>query len=52
MVMGSASSPRRRMSARVSSAMRRQLTNSFEPGSRPMKTFSQIVIFGARVNSW
>ena len=26
--------------------MRRQLTNSREPGSRPMKTFSAIVMFG------
>ena len=51
-VIGSASSPRRRVSARVSSAMRRQLTNSREPGSRPMNTFSQIVMFAARVNSW
>ena len=51
-VMGSASRPRRRVRARVSSAIRRQLTKSFDPGSRPMKTFSQIVMFGARVNSW
>ena len=42
----------RRVSARVSAAICRQLTNNREPGSRPMKTFSAIVMFGARVNSW
>ena len=36
----------------ATAAMRRQLTNSFEPGSRPMNTFSAIVMSGARVNSW
>ena len=38
--------------ARVSAAILRQLTKGFGPGSRPMKTFSAIVMFGASVNSW
>ena len=41
-----------RVMARVLAAMRRQLTNDLSPGSRPMKTFSAIVMLGARVNSW
>ena len=49
---GSRSRPSRLVIARVSAAMRRQLTNRRGPGSRPMKTFSAIVMLGARVNSW
>ena len=50
-VRGLMSRPMRLVSARVSAAILRQLTNGFMPGSRPMKTFSAMVILGARVNS-
>ena len=48
---GSRLKPIRSAIAFVSCAMRRQLTNSFEPRSRPMNTFSAIVMSSARVNS-
>ena len=41
----------RLVSARVSAAILRQLTKRLVPGSRPMKTFSAIVMLGASVNS-
>ena len=50
-VIGSRLSPILSVIARVSSARRRQLMNRLEPGSRPMNTFSAIVMSGARVNS-
>ena len=51
-VVGFRVSPSRSVIARVSATIRRQLTNTPGPGSRPMKTFSAIVMFGARVSSW
>ena len=50
-VIGSRLRPIRSVIARVSAASLRQLTNSREPGSRPMNTFSAIVMSGASVNS-
>ena len=51
-VSGSRLRPMRSEMARVSAASLRQLTNSLEPGSRPMNTFSAIDMSGASVNSW
>jgi hypothetical protein len=44
--------PSRAVIARVSAAILCQFTKTPGPGSRPIKTFSAIVMFGARVNSW
>ena len=43
--------PSRAVIAFVSAAIFRQSTKTPGPGSRPIKTFSAMVMFGARVNS-
>jgi hypothetical protein len=50
--IGFMSRPMRLVITRVSATIFRQLTKGRMPGSRPMKTFSAIVMLGASVNSW